>query len=68
MLQSVQVLLEETLVERAVRVGTQLYELVYEEDSVTILVFADAVVLIATEQLYDRFEEVWSDVSNGLRW
>ena len=58
MLQSVQVLLEETLVEGAVRVGTQLYELVYEEDSVTILVFADAVVLIATEQLYDRFEEV----------
>ena len=49
MLQSVQVLLEETLVEGAVRVGTQLYELVYEKDSVAIFIFADAVVLIATE-------------------
>ena len=67
MLQSVQVLLEEALVEGAVRVGTQLYELVYEEDSVAIFIFADAVVLIATEQLHDRFEEVRSDISDGLR-
>ena len=67
MLQSVQVLLEETLVERAVRVGTQLYELVNEEYGVTIFIFADAVVLIATEQLNNRFEEVRSDVADGLR-
>ena len=67
MLQSVQVLLEETLVEGAVRVGTQLYELVNEEYGVTIFIFADAVVLIATEQLNNRFEEVRSDVADGLR-
>lgn len=65
MLESVQLPLEEGEVELAVAVRTDLDELRDQEGCVSVFVLPHA-VLVATEKLDDRLEEVGANVADGV--
>ena len=66
MLECVQLPLKEREVELAVAVWTNLDKLRDQEGCVSVFVLAHA-VLVATEQLDDRLEEVGANVTDGVR-